>query len=149
MTLGQELIHERLDRPEDRTILFVRIRGCDKEPRAKLVARNVRRTEPLAQETGAVGLPHPGKAHHDHQRRPAVWAWRHGADLGAELPREEVGARGIQPRLRCRRGAGPSADACHETNPSERSASRATVASSYGRFSSPTMIEPSCPFPPR
>src|SRR2546426_2214925 len=149
MTFAEEIIHKRRGGGEYRAVLLVRVGRRDEETAPELVARHVGRTEPRAEESRAMRLADTGKAHHHDEHGPSVRRRGYGRDLSAELRREDLGARRVRVRLRGRRGAGRPADLGHVPNPSSLRASRAAVASSYGRFSSPTMIDSSCPLPAR
>ena len=83
-------------------------------------------------------FPDTGQTHDHDERRATVRRPRDRGDLRAKLVRELIGVLRVGPCL-SRRGRPP----VHAPNPRAFSASRAVVASSYGRFSSPTMIEPS------
>src|SRR2546427_734454 len=149
MTFPEEIVHKRRGGGEYRAVLLVRVRRCDEEAASELVARHVGRAQPSAEESRAMRFADTGKAHHHDKHGPSVRRRGYGRDLSAELRRKDLRARRVRVRLCRRRGARRPADLGHVPKPSALSASRAAVASSYGRLSSPTMIDSSCPLPAR
>ena len=151
MPLHQQLIHQRLHQCEDRTILLGGVRRRDEEPAAQVVGRHVCPADLGDEKARAVRLPHSREAHEHDERRMTVRPGGH-ADLATQLRDERAAVLGQRARLRDRRvtrATRGSRLSPHAAKPSSRSASRAAAASSQGLFSSPTMIEPSCPLPAR